>query len=88
MKVNIDVENHTHELWVHIQKLKGELETFHQTLGKVFQTTYMDNRLKEFKELLLDNALFKLQNQTLADKNPKWKEWWQTIQEITEEQIQ
>jgi len=24
----------------------------------------------------------------LANKNLKWKEWWQTIQEIMEEQIQ
>ncbi len=35
----------------------------------------------------MDNALFKVQNQTLVDKNPKWKEWWQTVQEIMEEQI-
>jgi hypothetical protein len=48
----------------------------------------MDNRLKEFEELLLDNALLKVHNQTLVDKNPKWKEWWQTIQDITEEYIQ
>ncbi len=27
MEVNIDVENRTHELWVQIQELKGELET-------------------------------------------------------------
>jgi hypothetical protein len=47
----------------------------------------MDNQLREFEELLLDNALFKVQNQTLADKNPKWNEWWQTIQQIMEEQI-
>ncbi len=60
MKVNIDMENHTHELQVQIQKLKGELETFCQVLGKISQTTYMVNQLKEFKELLLDNALLKL----------------------------
>jgi hypothetical protein len=35
----------------------------------------------------LDNALFKVQNQALANNNPKWKEWWQIIQEITEEKI-
>jgi hypothetical protein len=39
----------------------------------------MDNRLREFEELLLDNALLKVQNQALANKNLKWKEWWQTI---------
>jgi CHAD domain-containing protein len=60
MKVNIDMENHTHELRVHIQKLKSELKTFCQVLGKIYQTTYMVNQLKEFKELLLDNALLKL----------------------------
>jgi hypothetical protein len=27
-------------------------------------------------------------NQALVEKNPKWKEWWQTIEEIMEEQIQ
>jgi hypothetical protein len=47
----------------------------------------MNNRLKEFEELLLDNTLFKMQNQTLGDKNPKWKEWWQIVQEFTKEQI-
>jgi hypothetical protein len=30
----------------------------------------MDNVLKEFEELLLDNTLFKMQNQALGDKNP------------------
>jgi hypothetical protein len=33
----------------------------------------MHNRLKEVEELLLDNTLFKVQNQALGDKNPKWK---------------
>jgi hypothetical protein len=47
----------------------------------------MNNRLKEFEELLLDNTLFKMQNQTLRNKNPKWKEWWQIVQEFTKEQI-
>jgi hypothetical protein len=45
----------------------------------------MDNWLKVFEELILDNALFKVQNQTLVDKNLKWKEWWQIVQEIMEE---
>jgi phage anti-repressor protein len=44
--------------------------------------------LKEFEELMLDNALLKIQNQTLVDRNPKWKEWCQIMQEIKEEQIQ
>ncbi len=44
--------------------------------------------MKEFKELLLDNALFKVQNQALINKNPKWKEWWQIVHEITKEHIE
>ncbi len=44
--------------------------------------------LKEFKELLYDNTLLKMQNQALGIRNPKWKEWWQTIQKFTKEQIQ
>jgi DNA-binding transcriptional regulator PaaX len=44
--------------------------------------------LKEFEELLLDNTLFKVQNQALEDRNPKWKEWWQTVQMFIEEHIQ
>jgi hypothetical protein len=58
------MDNCTHEFHVQIQKIKGELETLHKAHGEVFQTTYMDNRLKEFEKLLLDNALFKVQNQT------------------------
>jgi hypothetical protein len=49
-KVNIDMENCTHELWVQIQKLTRQLETFRKTPNKVSQTTYIDNRLKEFDE--------------------------------------
>ncbi len=45
----------------------------------------MNNRLKEFDELLLDNTLLKVQNQALGDKNPKWEECWQTVQEFIEE---
>ncbi len=59
-EVNIDMDNCTHELEVQIQELKGELETFHKTPSKFFQTTYIGNQLKEFEELLLDNALFKV----------------------------
>ncbi len=44
--------------------------------------------MKEFEELFLNNALLKVQNETLVGKNPKWKEWWQNMQEIIEEQIQ
>jgi hypothetical protein len=34
----------------------------------------MENQLREFEELLFDNALLKGQNQALANKNLKWKE--------------
>jgi hypothetical protein len=34
----------------------------------------MDNQLREFEELLSNNALFNVQNQALANNNPKWKE--------------
>jgi hypothetical protein len=33
----------------------------------------LDNRLKEFEELLLDNILLKVHNQALGDKNPSGK---------------
>jgi hypothetical protein len=56
------MENHTHELWVQIQKLKGYLETLRKAPSEVSQTTYIGNQLKEFQELLLDNALFKVYN--------------------------
>ncbi len=62
IKINIEMENCTHELRVQIQKLKGELETLCNSLGEAFQPTYMDNWLKEFEKLLLDNTLFKVQN--------------------------
>jgi hypothetical protein len=48
----------------------------------------MNNRLKEFEELLLNNTLLKVKNQTLKHRNPKWKEWWKIVQEFIEEQIQ
>jgi len=48
----------------------------------------MNNKLKEFEELLLDNTLLKVKNQVLGDRNPKRKEWWQTVKEFMEEQIQ
>jgi hypothetical protein len=45
----------------------------------------MNDKLKEFEELLLDNTLLKMHNQALGNKNPKWKEWWQTIQKFIDE---
>jgi hypothetical protein len=34
----------------------------------------MNNRLKEFEELLLDNTMLKVQNHALEMKNLKWRE--------------
>jgi len=48
----------------------------------------MHNRFKEFENLLLDNILRKTQNEALGHKNPKWKKWWQIMQEFTQEQIE
>ncbi len=45
----------------------------------------INNKLKEFEELLLDNTLFKMHSQAFEDRNPKWKEWWQIVQEFTKE---
>jgi len=59
-KVNIEMENHTHELQVQIQELKGELETLRKSPSKISHPIDMDNQLKEFEELLLDNALLKV----------------------------
>jgi hypothetical protein len=44
--------------------------------------------LKEFEELFLENILFKVHNQTLGNRNPKWNKWWQIIQKFIEEYIQ
>lgn len=74
MELNINIENCTHELKVHVQELNGELKTFHQTFGKHSSTTYVDNQLRELEELFLDNVLLKVHNQALAHKNPKWKQ--------------
>jgi hypothetical protein len=41
----------------------------------------MNNRLKEFEEVLLNNTLLKVQNHAFGNRNPKWKEWWQIVQE-------
>jgi len=41
--------------------------------------------LKEFEELLLNDILFQVQNQTLAkEKLEMEREWWQTVHEIME----
>jgi hypothetical protein len=46
-KINIEMKNH--ELWVQIQELKDELETFRKSLCKASQPIHMDNQLKEFE---------------------------------------
>ncbi len=44
-----------------------------------------DNKLKKF--LLLDNIVLKIHNQAFKDQNPNWKEWWQTMQKLIDEQV-
>jgi hypothetical protein len=39
----------------------------------------MNNKLKEFEELLLDNHYSRCKTKPWEIENPKWKEWWQTI---------
>jgi hypothetical protein len=39
----------------------------------------MDNMLKKFENMLLDNTLLKIQNWASRNQNPKWKEWWQIV---------
>jgi hypothetical protein len=51
-KVNIDMENRTHELWVQIQELTGELEPLCKAPNKVSQTTY------QFTIFLLTKSIF------------------------------
>ncbi len=66
MEVDIEMENRTYELQVQIQEQKGELETLHKSPNKASQPIYMDNWFKEFGELMLDNALLKVEIWALA----------------------
>ncbi len=87
---HIKFENEKQSLTTQIQHWKCQYETTKVQLNKpnpIILVTII-NRLKEFEELLLDNTLLKVQNQALGDKNPKWKDWWQIVQEFTEEEIQ
>ncbi len=69
--VNMELENYTNELHVQIQKLKGKLKIMCHSPGKTFQITYINNRMKEFEKLLVDNVLFKVQNQVLINKKTR-----------------
>jgi hypothetical protein len=59
-----------------IQDWKGQYETIKVQSNKPSSIlpVRMNNKLKEFEELLPDNILLKVQNQALGDRNPKWKE--------------
>lgn len=46
----------------------------------------MDNWLKEFEKLMLDNVILKVQNS--SKQEPEMEIWWQIVQEITKEHIQ
>jgi hypothetical protein len=59
-----------------IQEWKNKLEMTKVQMSNTTQLLVkMKNLLMEFKELLLDSTLLKVQNQAFGDKNPKWKEW-------------
>lgn len=81
------MENQTYTLQARAQDWKGQFEMSKVQSNKLTQALpiWMHNKLKEFEELLLNNTLLKVQNQALGDKNPKWKEWWQMIQQFMEE---
>ncbi len=86
----IEFDKEKQSLIAQIQEQKGQYEITKvqlNTLNPILHVK-MNNRLNEFEELLLDNNLFKVQNQALGDKNLKWKEWWQIVQEFAKEQIQ
>jgi len=51
------------------------MEVMQISPSMISYTLHMENQLKEFEELLPNNALLKVQNQAPADRNPKWKEW-------------
>jgi hypothetical protein len=77
--VNIEVEKKTQVLNAQIQEWKDKLEMTKVQMSNTTQLPIkMQNMLKEFEELLLDNTLLKIQNQVLGDKNRKW-EWWQIV---------
>jgi len=50
-----------------------ELRVYHTGMTHV-----RTNKLKEFGELLLDNILLKMDNETLGNRNPKWNEWFKS----------
>jgi hypothetical protein len=86
---HIEFDWEMQNLTIQIQEWKGKYETTKVQLTKPnpILLVRMNNMLKEFEELLLDNTLFKVQNQALGNRNPKWKEWWQIVQEFVEEHI-
>jgi hypothetical protein len=58
--INMELENRTHELRVQLQELKGKMEIMQISPSKTSRILHMDNWLRDFGELLLDNALFKI----------------------------
>jgi hypothetical protein len=69
---NIKFEKQKQTLTAQIQDWKGQYETIKVKLSEPNSILpfRMNNRLKELKELLLDNTLLKVQNQALGDKTP------------------
>jgi len=85
----IEYDKEKQSFTTQIQNWKGQYEITKEKQNKIspILLVKMNSRLKEFDELL-DNTLLKVQNQALENKNPKWNEWQQIVQEFTEEHIQ
>ncbi len=60
----MELENYICELRIQIQELKDKVQAMRISPSKTFQTLHVDNWLRKFEELMLDNALLKIQNQT------------------------
>ncbi len=85
----INFEREKQSLITQIPYWEGQYEIAKVQLRKLspILLVRMNNRLKEFEKLLLNNKLLKVQNEALGYTNPKWKEWWQIVQEFIEEHI-
>jgi hypothetical protein len=75
---HIKFEREKQSVITQIQDWKGQYETTKVQLHKPnpILLVRMNNMLKKFEELVLDNTLFKVHNQALGDRNPKWRESW------------
>jgi hypothetical protein len=72
---HIEFNKEEQSLTAQIQDWKGKTTKVQLNKPNPILLVKMNNNLQEFEELLLDNTLFKVKNQTLGDRNSKWKEW-------------